>query len=84
MIISKDTFPLIKKNKIKKVIKEINRVSKNKKNIFLQIQAVTKRNRAFLMKKWDPTHNICLTSVDWRKKLKSYGYKGFIEIKHLF
>ena len=50
LIISKDTLPLIK-NKIKKVIEEINQCSKNKK-IFHTNTSCCKRNKAFLMKKW--------------------------------
>ncbi len=84
LVISKDTLPLIKRSKIKNVIKEINRVVKNKKNIFLQIQGVSNKKRAYLMSKWDPTHHSCLTSKEWFKKLRSYGYRGYIEIKHLF
>ncbi len=84
LVISKDTLPLIKKSKIKGLIKEINRVVKNEKNVFLQIQGVSHKKRAYLMNKWDPTHHLCLTSKEWLRKLKSYGYQGLIEIKYLF
>jgi cyclopropane fatty-acyl-phospholipid synthase-like methyltransferase len=84
LIISKDTLPLIKLNSLKNVINEINRVSKNKKNIFLQIQGVSKVSKANMLKKWDPTHKICLTKFQWSKKLKNFNYKGHYEIKNLF
>ena len=84
LIISKDTLPLIKLNNLKKIVDEINRVSKNKKNIFLQIQGVSKQSKAKLLKKWDPTLQICWTEKQWSKKLKTLGYEGYYEIKNLF
>ena len=84
LVISKDTLPLIKKNKINKVIREIIRVVKNKKNIFLYMQGVSKKNNSTLLKKWEPTTQIRWTSKQWVKKLKTLGYSGYYEIKHLF
>lgn len=84
LIISKDTLPLVKKNKLKKVINEINRVIKNKKNIFFQIQGVSNESKAIILKKWDPTHKICWTQKQWSSKLRLLKFKGFYEIKNLF
>ncbi|MDC0645057.1 class I SAM-dependent methyltransferase [Candidatus Pelagibacter ubique] len=84
LVISKDTLPLIKKNKMNKVIREIIRVTKNKKNIYLYIQGVSKKNNSKLLKKWEPTTQIRWTSTQWVEKLKALGYNGFYEIKHLF
>lgn len=84
LVVSKDTLPLIKKLKINKLIHEIIRVTKKEKNIFLHIQGVSKENKAILLKKWEPTTQICWTTGQWKAKLKSLNYKGFYEIKHLF
>jgi len=84
LVISKDTLPLVKKSKINKVIREIIRVTKNKKNIFLYMQGVSKEKNSKLLKKWEPTTQIRWTSKQWKVKLKSLDYNGYYEIKHLF
>ena len=84
LVISKDTLPLVKKSKINKVIREIIRVTKNKKSIFLYMQGVSNEKNSKLLKKWEPTTKICWTSKQWTVKLKSLNYNGYYEIKHLF
>ena len=84
LVISKDTLPLVKKSQINKVIREIIRVTKNKKSIFLYMQGVSNEKNSKLLKKWEPTTKICWTSKQWTVKLKSLNYNGYYEIKHLF
>ncbi len=84
LVISKDTIPLIKLSKINMVIREIMRVSKNKKNIYLHIQGVKNVYQSNLLKKWEPTTKISWTSKQWQKKLTELNFKGFYEIKNLF
>ncbi len=82
-IYCKETIPHIDKKKIPKIIKEVNRIIKNKKNIFIEIQTSINKTGLDKIKLWDPTHKTLLLKKEWIKLFKDYGYKGDFYFKNL-
>ncbi len=83
-VFCKEVFPHISPSNIKKIIKEIQRLVKNPKNIYLEIQTFEKKKDLNLFKKWDLTHKSCYTRTEWLKILKKNNFSGYISFKNLF
>lgn len=82
-IFCKETLPHIDLNKIPKLINELNRIVKNKKNIFLEIQTSSTNKGLNQIKLWDETHKTLLLKNDWIKLLKDSNYEGDLYFKNL-
>jgi ubiquinone/menaquinone biosynthesis C-methylase UbiE len=82
-IYSKEMLPHMCLQDIKKCIKECNRISKIKQNIYFIIQSV-KEPKKQLAEKWDPTQKVLMTRSEWVKLLKQNNYHGSYCIKSQF
>lgn len=83
-VFCKEVFPHIRPNKIISIIKEMKRVVKNPKNIYIEIQTFEKKSDKQLFKKWDLTHKSCYTKNEWLKIFKKNNFTGYISFKNLF
>ncbi len=59
-----------------KAIKEMNRVSKKKENIFIQVDAYKNKKDLDIFKKWVLTAKTCLRPNEWEKLFSEANYKG--------
>ena len=82
-IYCKETIPHINLKKIPKIIKEVNRIIKNKKNIFMEIQTSLNKKGLNQIKLWDPTHKTLLLKKEWIKLFKEHDYEGDFYFKNL-
>ena len=84
LVICKEVFPHISKSKINSLIREIDRVVKNKTNIYIEIQTFKRKRDLKLFKKWDPTHKVFFQKNQWKEILKKNKFQGYIGFKYLF
>lgn len=82
IVISKEVFPHIEEENLKKLLKEIKRVGRD--NYFLEIQVAGSIDAKSNVKKWDPTHEIIEDEQFWNNFLIENDYSGDIHYKHLF
>ena len=59
-----------------KIFHEMNRVVKNKKNIYLSLAAYDKEQDLHKFLKWSTLSSVVLAKKDWMKFFKRIGYKG--------
>ena len=83
-VVCKDVFSHVSPKKINNLIKEIKRIVKNQKNIFILIQTFKKNNQKELFKKWDLTHKSFYNKKEWKHIFKINGFKGYLGFKYLF
>ncbi len=83
-IICKEVFPHINPKKVNQVLKDINRIVKNKKNIYIFIQTFKSDNQIKLFKKWDVTHKSNYSKKKWKEIMRKNKFKGYVGFKTLF
>ena len=59
-----------------KAIKEMNRISRKKENIFIQVDAYNDKKDLELFKKWVLTAKTCLKPNEWEKLFFDANFKG--------
>ena len=83
LVISKDTLPHLRPEKIPLVISEVQRVCRNS-NIFLEIGVTDDEQGRELMKTWDETQQSIQNAFWWRQLLDSCNFRGQINLKPQF
>mgnify|MGYP001238610715 CR=1 FL=1 len=83
-IICKEVFPHINPKKVNQVLKDINRIVKNKKNIYIFIQTFKSDDQIKLFKKWDVTHKSNYSKKKWKEIMRKNKFKGYVGFKTLF
>lgn len=63
-------------NEVKKCLKEMSRVVKNKKNIFIMVGAFSNKKEKENLDNWGVLTATYLSTKDWLKLFKKTGYKG--------
>ena len=83
-VICKEVFPHIDPKKIGFLIKEIKRIVKKQKNVYIIVQSFKKNNQKELFKKWDLTHKSIYNKKEWKDIFKTNSFKGYLGFKYLF
>ena len=77
-------LPHINPKKINQVLRDINKIVKNKKNIYIYIQTFKSDNQKKLFKRWDVTHKSIYSKKKWKEVMRKNKFKGYIGFKTLF
>ena len=83
-VVCKDVFFHVCPKKIYNLIREIKRIVKNQKNVYILIQTFKKKNHKELFKKWDLTDKSIYNKKNWRDIFKINSFKGYLGFKYLF
>ena len=83
LVYSKELLPHLSSKDISSILNEFNRISKNKKSIFIEIQTSKTSEGLKLINKWDPTHKSLLLKKDWLNLFKKNNYQGDYYFKNL-
>ena len=76
LIFSINVIHNFSKNECVKAIKEMNRVSRRKENIFIQVDAYNDKKDLELFKKWVLTAKTCLKPNEWEKLFIDANFMG--------
>ena len=83
LVYSKDTLPHLTELQLRKVLTEVDRVSKSS-NIFYEIPVGNTKQQRELIKAWDETHQCIKSTTWWKEYLNEMGFHGQVCFKNLF
>jgi ubiquinone/menaquinone biosynthesis C-methylase UbiE len=76
LVLSINTTHNLPKERFKKAIKEMIRVSKNKENMFIQLDSYSNDKQKEAMGYWNLTGLTVMSDAEWFEYLPSLGYRG--------
>jgi ubiquinone/menaquinone biosynthesis C-methylase UbiE len=77
LVLSINTIHNLKKNECCEAIKELSRVAKNKKNIFIQVDSYETKKQKEVFESWVLTAKYHGYTYEWEHLFNKCGYKGY-------